>query len=225
MDRLARYHQVVTRNPLFSGMTEAEVEKAVTLLRGRIADYKKGEFLHRQGTPVTSCGLVLSGLLEVCADDFDGNRIIMAEVSPGVTFGESLSFLRVEDSPVYIAATEDAEVLWLSVADLYEREDDPMLPALQKRFTSLLASRTLTMNNRIQILSRISIREKLMVYFSELASRTGSSTFLVPFDREDMATYIGCDRASLSRALSKLKKEGVIDYQKNAFKLLKNGDR
>ena len=211
---------ILTHSPLFAGLSDGSLAGALRLFGGHTARYKKGELIHKPWSRMTEFGLVLSGTVQACADDFDGNRMIMADVQPGVTFGEALCFLEIADSPVYISASEDAEILWLSAARLYESSDH----AMQKRFTALLASRTLAMNDRIQILSKLSIREKLMVYFSERAASAGSNTFLIPFNREDMATYIGCDRASLSRELARLKKEGVIDYQKNAFKLFINAE-
>ena len=45
------------------------------------------------------------------------------------------------------------------------------------------------------------------------------NTFEVPFDREDMASYLGCDRSALSRELAKMKNEGLIDYHKNTFRI------
>ena len=222
VDGLRKYAKIIRKNPLFSGMTDDELYSSVGLLSASIGKYKKGEVLHQPWTPMTKFGLVLSGVVQACCDDLDGNRMIMTEVQPGTSFGESLCYLKTPDSPVYIYASEDAEVLWLSLERLYSGSTDKAVLDLQKRFTALLASRTLSMNSRIQILSRLTIRGKLMVYFSELAALSGSDTFDIPFSREDMATYIGADRAALSRELSRLKREGVIDYDKNRFTIKKH---
>jgi CRP-like cAMP-binding protein len=91
--------------------------------------------------------------------------------------------------------------------------------ALAGRFTAMLAARTLTMNDRIQILSNITIRGKLVTLFSQLAARAGAQEFAVPFDRGDMAAYLGVNRSALSRELSKMRDEGIIDFHKNEFKI------
>ena len=208
--------------PLFAGLDRREREEAVSRMEGRTADYVKGEFLHLPGTPFSSFGLVLSGSVRVFEDDREGNRLIMAEVGVGNTFGESLCFLSVPDSPVYVCAAEDSRVLWLSPAPFFrEGTENGAASAMRKRFTALLAGRTLKMNSRIQILSRLTIREKLTVYFSGLAREQGSDAVTVPFSREEMAAYIGADRSALSRELSKMKREGLIDYRKNVFFLKK----
>ncbi len=212
--------ELIRKTVLFRDMNDGEFNKALEIFDAAAVEYKKGDLLHSEYTLMKSFGLVLSGVVQICVDDIDGNRMIMAEVTPGVTFGESLCFLEIKDSPVYIYATENSEVLWLSVKNLYADNNDEFLTVLQKRFTSMLAERTLKMNDRIQVLSKIKIRDKLMTYFSQLSQSSGSKTFQIPINRDDLATYVGTNRSALSRELSNMKNDGIIDYYKNTVKLL-----
>ena len=215
----AKYGDTLRKSMLFSGLSDAELEKSLVKLDAKILKYKKGDFLHTAGTPLKRFGFVLSGVIQVCMDDIDGNRMIMANVEERESFGESLSFLKVSESPVYIQAAENSEVLWLSPAPLLESSTDVFHSELKKRFTSLLAYRTLSMNSRIQILSKLTLREKLLTYFSEMSGKDKSRTFSVPFNRDDMAAFIGTNRSALSRELSRMKSDGILDYYKNTFKL------
>ncbi len=221
MDELLIYENVIRLNPLFRGMSREEIVRAAALLGGKTADFKKGDLLHQPWTPFSRFGLVLSGSVQACSDDLDGNRMIMADVNPGTTFGESLCWLGIADSPVYVYAASDCAVLWLSPDLLYSGSTDGTALDLQKRFTALLAARTLSMNSRIQILSKLSIREKVTVYLCDRAAASASDTVTVPLSREDMATYIGTNRAALSRELARMKRDGLIDYRKNTFVLKK----
>lgn len=215
------YYAVLSACPLFSGMNREETDNAAALMEGKTTTYKKGDFLHSPGTPFTAFGLVLSGTVYACTDDINGSRMIMAQVGPGNTFGEALCFLSVPEPPVYVTAASDAEVLWLSPSPLFGGQNGGRESGMEKRFAAVLAGRTLKMNGRIQILSKRSIREKLIVFFSELKSGREDDTITVPFSREDMAAYIGTDRSALSRELSAMKREGLIDYRKNVFVLKK----
>ena len=76
------------------------------------------------------------------------------------------------------------------------------------------------MNNRIQVLSRLSLRGKLTAYFTELAAAQGSNEIRLPMNREDTAAYIGANRSALSRELAQMKAEGLIDYHKNQIRIL-----
>ena len=205
---------------LFRGLSAAQLERALAFFSGTRKAYEKGDFLNRIGVPLESFGLVLSGSVHVYMDDIDGHHMIMANVTAGETFGESLCFLGL-DASVYICAVADTEVLWLhperlksaGALDAFER-------GLFDRFTTMLAQRTLAMNDRIQILSKTSIRAKLITFFSQYVQRFGNP-FTIPFDRSSMAVYLGTDRSALSRELSKLKQEGVIDFKKNRFRVRK----
>lgn len=208
--------EILMRNPLFKGMDADTLAQAKRLLKATREQVKKEAILHQPWTRFTRFGLVLSGTVQACCDDRDGSRIIMANVQPGVTFGDSLCYLGIEDAPVYIYAPEDAEVMWLSTENLFGECTDPPVPEMQKRFTAMLAGRTLAMNNRIQILSAISIREKLMTCFRQLSPGRGEP-FRVPFRREDLAIYIGANRSAMCRELSRMKADGLIDYHGNTF--------
>jgi CRP-like cAMP-binding protein len=61
------------------------------------------------------------------------------------------------------------------------------------------------------------LREKILTLLNQYRHKFGSNEFSLPFDRADMAIYLGADRSALSRELSKLKREGIIDFQKNHF--------
>ena len=143
----------------------------------------------------------------------------MAEVVPGSSFGESLCFLQTKESPVYIMAMEDTVLLRLSTDALQTAGNDN--PELQRRFTAVLAGKTLMMNNRIQVLSKLSIRGKLTAYFTELAAAQGSSVIRLPMNRDDTAAYIGANRSALSRELARMKADGLIDYRKNVVRILR----
>ena len=138
-----------------------------------------------------------------------------------MSFAESLCFLGTKESPVYIFASEDSDLLWLSTAALFSDPGDTFLAELQQRFTAALAVKALTMNNRIQVLSKLSLRGKLTAYFTELAAAQGSNVIRLPMNRDDTAAYIGANRSALSRELARMKAEGLIDYWKNEVRILR----
>ena len=213
---------VLGSHPLFAGLDPDEFIRQLGAMKAEKAKAEKGEMIQSAGKPVRRFGIVLSGGVQVCADDIEGNRMIMAEVTPGNSFGESLCFLRTRESPVYIFASADSELLWLYTEDLFGSPGDAFLAELQYRFAAALAAKTLTMNNRIQVLSRLSLRGKLTAYFTELATAQGSSVIRLPMNREDTAAYIGVNRSALSRELARMKAEGLIDYRKNEIRILHN---
>jgi len=210
------------KNVLFAGLREEQFAEALQHFDAHTRRYQKGEYLHYAGNALTRFGLVLQGGVQVYRDDIGGNRQILANVSPGETFGESMCLLKVEEQPISIAAIQDSKILWMKTDWMSAvcASCTPFRHQLMHRFLSMLAERTLIMNDRIQILSKNSLRAKLITFFSQCAHKYGGDRFVIPFDRADMAAYLGVDRSALSRELSKMKAEGLIDYDKNRFTLL-----
>lgn len=249
---LSKYSQIIFENKLFENIGEDCLDAALRFYDATVTEYKKGDYLHMAGNRMTRFGLVLSGCVQALTDDIDGNHMIMANVTEGNSFGEALCFLGAPEPSVYIMASMDSVILWMSAGNLRGISADSMALTLKNNFMALMSVRTLQMNRRIQILSKLTIREKIMTFLSEIAdmsqltqghkemqtkqdakagrdsqaeqdarlSAQNKRTVVVPMNREDMAAYIGTNRSALSRELSAMKAEGILDYHKNIFTFL-----
>ena len=209
-------------HPLFSGLSEEELVTALALFAGVVAEYKKGDSLRAMGLPFRTFGIVLSGTVQVFSPDIDGHPMMMANVGEGDSFGESLAYLGTEESPVYVTAATPLSVLWLDIAAVRRAAagGEALALRLSERFAALLATRALAQNDRIQILSKPTVRARLVTFLSQCERRYGSRTFIIPFDRASLAVYLGVNRSALSRELSKMKKEGIFDFFRSSFRLL-----
>lgn len=215
--------KIMQKCVLFRGLNEDELAYAVDFFHGSKKHFARGETLHTPGSRMKQFGLVLSGNIQVSMDDFDGNHMIMASVTPGITFGESLCYLGTKAN-VAVHSVEESDVLMMDTEALKDsaRIQNEQDAELIRRFTAMLAQRALAMNDRIQILSKITIREKVITLLSQYTGRSGSSQILLPFSREAMATYLGVNQSALSRELSAMQKEGIIRFRGNEFTVLKH---
>jgi len=213
--------RLIKQNYLFKGMDNKELDFALEFYSARERSYAAGDTLQQSGVPMPAFGIVLNGIVQVYMDDAEGNQIIMATNTPGDSFGESLSFLDVPDVPVYIKAIEDSRVLWLKFDKIKTPIPGKCNHQYMCRVMSGFASRALYMNDRIQILSKRTMRQKLMTLLTQYQRKSGSNNFDIPLSREDLAIFLGCDRSALSRELSNMKREGLIDFYRNTFRILK----
>ena len=208
---------------LFDGLSKEDFPSALAFFDAKEAFFPKGTLIQSAGEPVTRFGVLLSGALHVFAYDVEGERMLMASVTAGESYGESLCYLRAEESPVYVEATENAHLLLLSTDALrHPSACTPLDELLSCRFTAMLADKILHMNNRVQILSKRTLRKKLLAFFTQCVYQAnGDREFTIPFDRAGLADYLGADRTALSRELSAMKKEGIIDFSRSRFSLSK----
>ncbi len=201
-------------------MNQEEIEASLKILCATANSYEKNTII-ASSCQLKRFGLVLTGMVQVSFTDIDGNAVLMASVEEGDTFGESMCWLQMEEIPVTITAFEDTSLLWLSPDSLRNNDSSPFIRDLRNRFISMLASKTLAMNNRIQVLSKPTIRQRIITYLSQCKNLYGSNVFAIPLDRETLAMYLGVNRSALSRELSAMQSEGIIEFYKNSFKILK----
>ena len=205
---------------MFSDLTDEEIQDTLKFYDAITKKHPKGEFVLKAGEPVKRFGLLLSGSVHIMMDDLDGQHMIMATVVPGQTFAESLCYQGEKESPVYAQADENSEILWLSAGGLTGEMGSGHCMHC-RRFILMLAKKTLSMNDRIQVLSKPTLREKLMTLLTQYSTREGKN-FNLPFDRNTMAVYLGVNRSALSRELGKMREEGRIDFYKNSFSIHPN---
>lgn len=196
------------RTSLFSG--KEEDEKLIEELGGRLKEYRKDEVLLTLGDRTEEFALLLSGLVSIQRYDYKGNGELVAMVSEGEIFAENMA-LTGEMSPVVIKARSEAKVLWLKINKVLE---DPLLV---RNLLLVSSRRNLFLSRRLDHISKRTLKEKVMAFLSDEARRRGGREFMLEMDREDMAEYLACDRSALSLVLSKMKKEGLLNYSRNHF--------
>ena len=212
---------VLNQCVLFKGLSSEELTYALNFFHAHQRHFLRGELFHRPGELVRNFGLLLSGNVHVFMDDFEGNRMLMANVVPGVTFAESMCYLN-QKSQVTIECMADSDILVMDTLSLTQPPERITAKdcALAQRFIAMLAARTLQLNNRIQILSKLTIREKVITLLSEYTAAGAKNDIILPFSRESMATYLGVNQSALSRELSRMKEEGIITFNRNHFRIL-----
>ena len=82
-----------------------------------------------------------------------------------------------------------------------------------------MAKKNLLLSRRIRLNAPHTIRERLLAYLTGEAQRRGTRSFVIPFDRQQLADYLGVDRSALSAELGRMRREGLLDFRKNWFHL------
>jgi CRP-like cAMP-binding protein len=209
---------------LFEGLSEAEVTKLLGCMAYRHVSVRKGETVLREGERVDSIGLVLSGFVQIVRIEHDGQRIIQAGFGRGSIFAETFVCAGIVNIPVNVVASEDSDILFLPYTKLIGSCGNAC--AFHTRVISnllkLLARKNLMLNGKISIVAKRTTREKVLAYLAEARQSAGSSTFEIPFDRNELADYLCVDRSALSRELGKMRDDGLLEFERNSFTILYN---
>ena len=155
-------------------------------------------------------------------EDYEGRRSVITSAQAGELFGEAFACAGVHQIPVSAVAAADSEIAFISLAHVLTICSNvcQFHSRIIQNLLRMIAEKNLRLNQKIDFMSQKTTKEKLLSYLFAQAKQTGSSDFSIPFDRQALADYLGVERSAMSAELSKLRKEGKIDYYKNHFRIL-----
>lgn len=207
--------------PLFHGIREEEIQAMMSCLGAREKHYQKDEVILRAGSPTAEIGLVESGSVNIVVNFYWGSSNIFGHVEKGQIFAENYASIPGQELLCDVVAAEECEILFLNMRQLSSTcsKACSFHNRLIQNLLSISAKKNLGLSSRMMHIAPKGIRDRLLSYLSEQAMKNGSSHFLIPFDRQQLADYLGVDRSALSNELSKMQKDGLITYRKNEFTL------
>ncbi|HIT34828.1 MAG TPA: Crp/Fnr family transcriptional regulator [Candidatus Faecousia intestinigallinarum] len=206
---------------LFRGLDEAEITSLLGCLNAVERSFQKGEVILSEGSITENIGIVLSGMAVISCNDIWGNTSILGNVAPGSVFAEVYACIPGQPMLVTVSAVEDTSVLFMNVGRVLATCTNacPFHTRLVRNLLTVCAHKSLQLSQRIQHTSSKFIRGRLMSYFSECAKRAGSNSFLIPYNRQQLADYLNVDRSTMCNELSKMQKDGIIEYERNRILL------
>lgn len=214
------WYNTLQKVSLFEGIEKNELDAILHCIGGTIRNVQKGEFLLLTGAKVTQVGVVLSGELHIISECFDGKRSLSGTLISGSSYGEALCCAGVENSPVSVVAKKASTVLMLDFPKALHSCPDTcgFHEKLIVNMLRVVAINNLHLQNRIEIMNINSVRGRVLHYLESFVPTQGHK-ITIPFNREEMASYLGVERSALSHELAKMKADNLIDYRKNHFHL------
>ena len=218
---MRRFIGILKKCILFKGIEEDEILSMLSCLDARVVDARKGEYIFSEGEAAKYVGIVLTGEAQIVRNDFFGNRTIVAAIMPGELFGESFACAEVEELPVSVAASEKSEIMLIDCRRIITTCSSSCRfhNMIIHNLLQVLANKNLAFNKKIEITSKRTTRDKLMTYLLSQAKIHGSSSFEIPFDRQELADYLGVERSAMSKEISKMKEDGLIECERSWFKV------
>lgn len=207
---------------LFEGIRQEEREALLHCLSSKEQGFSKNEFVLRAGVSAPVTGLVRAGALQIIKEDYWGNRAIIEIAGPGDLFGEAFSCAEIPTVPVSVVAARQSRVLFFDYSKLLTvcPASCPFHLRVIKNMTKILARKNMLLMQKMEHITKRTTREKLLSYLSTQAFLKKSSSFDIPFNRQELADYLSVDRSAMSAELSRMREEGLIRFQKNHFTLI-----
>lgn len=212
---------ILIKCKIFDGADKKDIPKIIRCLNTSTKKYSKGEIIFNEGDKAGLIGIVLSGNVQIVKDDFYGNRNLIAVLSTNDIFAEAYACAEVESLPVSAIAATDAEILFLDYRKITQSERSCNYHHLiMGNLLKIVSNKNIMLNEKAQITSKRTTREKIMAYLSTYAKKSGSSEFHIPLNRQELADYLCVERSAMSAELGRLKADGKLQTKKNYFKLM-----
>ncbi len=207
---------------LFSGLSDHEIFMFIQHSKPLYKFLKEGTSMRIAAKYSRMLGMVFSGSTYVYSVEYDGNKTLLKTIDSGQTSGTLYAMFDYYNALLELTASEDSEILLISPEHLFIA-DDKLSTIQQKILVNMIASQRqsfLDITEHLACLSQRSIRDKVLRFLKIYSEKERSYNFEIPYSREELANYLAVDRASLSRTLGELKRDGIIDFHKNNFKIL-----
>lgn len=219
---MKKYLKQLQSNDLFNNFNENDLESILNCLSAKVNYYKKKDMIIRQGDPVQIVGIVLVGGVQIIKEDIEGNINILSHLGINDIFAEAFAYADIYECPITVQATENSEIMFIDCKRIIRTCNNSCVFhwKLIENMLSLIARKNIMLNQKMEILSKRTTREKLLAFFNIQIQMNHSKKFSIPYNREGLAFYLCVDRSALSRELSNMRDEGLLKFNKNEFEIL-----
>ncbi len=215
------YDSVIAESALFKDIDSCDIPGMLQCLSAIRKSYRKGDYVNRIGDVAVPLAMLLEGSIHINTEDYWGNQTILVEIRPGQIFAETYALTASVPLAVNAVALSDCTVLLMNASHILRTcsHSCAFHQTLIRNLTEILAFKNLMLTGKLEHMAQRSTRNKLLSYLSTQSIQSGSSTFEIPFNRQQLADYLAVDRSAMSSELSKLHKEGLLEFDKNRFTL------
>lgn len=207
---------------LFNGMNEYEFNEAMKNINAGEFKYRKNQIILQAGDITQKMGFILNGSVSIESNDIFGNTTLLNLAHEGEYFAEVYALSGMQ-MLVDVRANENCRILFITLEKINTFHSWAL--KLNYNLLQILARKNLHLSERSFINANKSIRRKVMSYLNSISlkDKKHKRDIIIPLNRQQMADYLNIDRSALSKKLCSMRDEGIIEFQRNHFILLKEG--
>lgn len=209
------------KSKIFEKISEKDIKSLHFCFKTRVLSIKKGDVLIDEGEPFESIVLVLDGHLRTVINDYYGGTSILADYYNGDAVGVEEAFSGDTTANYTLIAIEDTQVLIMNKYRVIQPCDNmcPRHTQFQNNLVKIISQKNIELVQKFNHITKPSTKDKVLAYLQYISKKQNSKYFDIPFNRQELADYLSVDRSALSFELSKLKQQGILDFNKNHFML------
>lgn len=215
-------NHLISRLPLFSGIREEDIPTMLSCLGSFQKSYKKDEIILIESNEVRNVGVILSGMVHMVKEDENGDQALLVSMRESELFGESFSCGSILNARVSFFAATPCTILFLPFYKVIHacKMTCTFHHRLIENMVRLIGDKNVQLMQKIEVISKKTLREKIMTYLRHQAMEQNSGYFSIPLGRIELAKYLCADRSAMTRELACMQEDGLIMFEKNKFRIL-----
>ena len=219
---MRKFLNVLKKCPLFFDVSDDNIIAMLGCLEARTETFDKNYTILSEESPAKYIYIVLSCSVQITQTDYYGNRSILGNIGEGELFGEAFACIEMSSMPVSVIANGKSEVMSIDCNRILHTCQNGCPPHQQLIYNlvKVLATKTVMFQQKIEVISKRTTRDKLLTYLTICAKKHNKNSFKIPFNSQELADYLEVDRSGLSVQISKLRKDGILECRGNHFRLL-----
>ncbi len=213
-----QYLESIINSGLLNELKKSDYMDAFEQLKISGRNYKPGEPIFFEGDLIDKFCIIQKGSVRSEKTYLNGEVHIVDLFEEGSIFGLAFAASRSRVSALDFIANENCEIVFVSMHSIQKSR---FSSEMNRSITYMLADSNIKTSNKVEILAERGLRDRILVFLHILQAKSGTDTVTIRMSREQLAQYLCVNRSALSNELSKMKKEGIIDFKGPMFRLLK----
>ncbi len=204
--------------PLFSAFSAEELSAVLTQDLFIIETFKKGEIVRTQGDKYEALMILLQGKLNARFHEYSGKTMLVETLAAPDPIAAGVLFSDVNYLPVTTEAVGDVKIITIKRIGILKlfQVNETML----RRFLMESGSKVVFLAEKVRLAGLANLRQKISDYLLRMRDQFSCNEFTIPYTREKMAELLSVARPSLSRELSKMVDESLIDLDGRKVRIL-----
>ena len=213
--------ELIKENQLFDNINEDEIRTILKCSKATIETYKDNQTVFEKDDTIQKMGIVLDGEFNLVSQKYNGTRVIVTTLEKNDLFGEALVFSSVKKSPYDLVSSGDSKALLITYGIFVNmcKEVCNFHKQLISNMLAILSDKIIMLNNKMTILNAETLKGRIAVYLLSLNKKSKTLTFNMPMNRQDLAEFLNVTRPSLSRELSNMQKDNIIEVYRSSVKI------
>jgi len=204
---------------IFDSLTKSQKSKVLYNLEAHTFTFQKNINILNSINTKNFMGIVLYGELEIIKNEYNGTQTLIEKLHDNSIFGSVISSLNSNEYEAY--SKEETKVIIIDYNRILNNDNTALyMQKFLKNLLEIISIKITEKNERIEILTKKTIRDKILEYFKIMKNKVGTNIIYLPMNYSSLANFLAVDRSAMTREMRNLIDEGFIKKDNKKITLL-----